>query len=67
MFKSQLKYRIKSLILVLTSTNISAIIILQIKRRLHSYQDTQPPPIKKKGSYIIAQVKRNEKNKQQGS
>nr|DAE76867.1 MAG TPA: hypothetical protein [Bacteriophage sp.] len=30
-----------------------------------SYQDKQPPPIKKKkGSYIIAQVKRNEKNKQ---
>ena len=27
----------------------------------------KPPPIKKKGSYIIAQVKRNEKNKQQGS
>ena len=25
----------------------------------------EPPPIKKKGSYIIAQVKRNEKNKQQ--
>lgn len=32
MFKSQLKYRIKSLILVLTSTNISVIIILQIKK-----------------------------------
>ena len=27
----------------------------------------EPPPIKKKGSYIIARVKRNEKNKQQGS
>lgn len=32
MFKSQSKYRIKSLILVLTSTNISVIIILQIKK-----------------------------------
>lgn len=28
---------------------------MQIKRRLQSYQDTQPPPIKKKGKPIISQ------------
>ena len=32
MFKSQLKYRIKSLILVLTNTNISVIIMTEIKK-----------------------------------
>lgn len=46
MFKSQLKYRIKSLILVLTSTNISVIIILQIKKAVTPTKN-EPPPIKK--------------------
>ena len=43
-----------------------AIIILQIKKAVTPTKN-EPPPIKKKGSYIIAQVKRNEKNKQQRS
>ena len=36
-------------------------------KRRHAYQAQATTNQKKKGSYIIAQVKRNEKNKQQGS
>lgn len=45
-----------------------AIIILQIKKAVATLPKfTTATNQKKKGSYIIAQVKRNEKNKQQGS
>lgn len=56
MFKSQSKYRIKSLILVLTSTNISVIIILQIKKGgCHSTKVYNRHQSKKKGKPIISQ------------
>ena len=45
-----------------------AIIILQIKKAVATLPKfTTATNQKKKGSYIIAQVKRNEKNKQQRS
>lgn len=41
---------------MLTDTNISVIIILQIKKAVAILQDNQPPPIKKKkGKPIITQ------------
>ncbi|DAB25391.1 TPA: hypothetical protein CPT81_00015 [Candidatus Gastranaerophilales bacterium HUM_20] len=55
MFKSQSKYRIKSLILVLTSTNISVIIILQIKKAVAPTKETNRHQSKKKGKPIISQ------------
>ena len=39
----------------------------QNKKPVAELATKRQAPIKKKGSYIIAQVKRNEKNKQQGS
>lgn len=44
-----------------------ATIRLSNKKAAPNLPRTKAAPIKKKGSYIIAQVKRNEKNKQQGS
>nr|DAW49900.1 MAG TPA: hypothetical protein [Caudoviricetes sp.] len=47
--------------------NIFVIIISTNKKAGDTYQANTGTNQKKKGSYIIAQVKRNEKNKQQGS